>query len=122
MVDAVLTIDSQLAELAQVVPLAGDYSGSVKTHLSVQGKVANPDAELKLSLGQAVLAGQPLDSGEIAVVLKDRQVAIEQAALRLADGRVDLDGTVDLQQRISNRLSGPAGRSQHHRLRSQAGA
>lgn len=97
-IDAVLTLDSQLAELARIVPLAGDYSGKLDTELSVQGKVANPEGNVKLSLGQALLAGQPLGSGEINVVLQDRQVAIDQAALRLADGSVDLGGTVDLQQ------------------------
>ncbi len=107
-IDAVLTINSQLAELAQVVPLAGDYSGRLDTRLSVQGKMANPDGNLKLSLGQAVLAGQPLDSGEIKVVLKDRQVAIDQVALRLADGKVDLSGTVDLQRAFPTGFLAPS--------------
>ncbi len=98
LVDAVLTINSNLAELAQILPLAGDYSGRLDTSLSVQGKVANPDGTLKLSLGQAVLAGQPLDKGEIVAELKDRQFTIDQAALRLADGIVSLNGTVDLQR------------------------
>ena len=107
-VDAVLTIDGQLAELAQVIPLAGDYSGLVKTHLTVQGKVANPEAGIKVSLGQAMMAGQPLDSGEIAVMLKDRQVAIDKVALRLADGTVNLDGMVDLRTAFPSGFLAPA--------------
>ncbi len=95
-VDAVLTIDSQLAELARILPLAGDYSGPVNAHLSLKGKVANPDARLMLSIDRAMLGGQPLDRGELAIVLKDRQVTLDKTALRLADGTVNLDGTVDL--------------------------
>ncbi len=96
MVDAVLTIDSQLAELAKILPLAGDYSGPVNGHLSLKGKVANPDARLMLSVDQAVLGGQALDRGELAVELKDRLVNLEKTALYLADGTVNVDGTVDL--------------------------
>ena len=95
-VDTVLTLDSQMAELAEMVPLAGDYSGPLKLNLSLKGKVANPDAKLIMSIGQAVLAGQPLDRGGLAVELKDRQVNIKTAAFQLADGTVNVDGTVDL--------------------------
>ena len=95
-VDTVLTIDSQMAELAEIASLAGDYSGPVQMNLSLKGKVANPDAKLMLSIGQAVLAGQPLDRGELAVELKGQQVNIKTAAFQLADGTVKMDGTVDL--------------------------
>lgn len=106
-VDAVLTIDSQLTELAKIIPLVGEYSGPVNTHLAIKGKVANPDARLILSLGQAMLGGQPLDQGELAVELKDRQVAIEKAALLLADGTVNLDGKVDLRDAFPSGFMAP---------------
>lgn len=96
-VDAVVSIAGQLAEIAEIVPLAGDYSGPVNAQVTVQGRVANPDAGIKMSVGQAVLGGQPLDKADLAVTLQDRQVTIEKVSLTLADGAVDLDGTVDLQ-------------------------
>jgi len=95
-VDTVLTVDSQLAEAARILPLAGDYSGPVNARLTLKGTVANPDARLMLSVDQAVLGGQSLDRGELDITLNDRQVNIEKTALRLADGTVSLAGTVDL--------------------------
>ncbi len=96
MVDAVLSIDSQLAELKTIFNLAGDYAGPVKAKLTINGNVANPDAGLLLTVDGGRIAGQPLDHGELSIRLQDRQVAIDTAALRLADGAVILDGTVNL--------------------------
>lgn len=96
MVDAVLSINSQLAELKTIFNLAGDYAGPVKAKLTINGNVANPDAGLVLTVDGGRIAGQPLDHGELSIRLQDRQVAIDTAALRLADGAVILDGTVNL--------------------------
>lgn len=97
-VDSVLTINSQLSELAKIFNLSGDYSGPAEVHLSLKGSVDNPDAELDLVVDKALLGGQPIDSGELAVDLKDRLVTIKTAAVKLADGKVTLAGTVDLRE------------------------
>ena len=95
-VDTVLTLDSQMAELAKVLHLAGDYSGPANVRLALKGGVDNPDAELGLSLDKALIGGQSFDSCALAVDLKDRLLTIKTAALQLADGEVTLHGEVDL--------------------------
>jgi len=97
-IDSVLTIDSQLAELAKTFNLAGDYSGPVGVHLTLNGTIDNPDAGLRLSVDKALVGGQPLDRGELAVDLKDRLVKIKTAALQRAGGAITLNGTADLRQ------------------------
>ncbi|MCB2146726.1 MAG: translocation/assembly module TamB domain-containing protein [Deltaproteobacteria bacterium] len=96
LVDAVLSVDSQLAELKSIFNLAGDYAGPVNAKLAIKGTVANPDARLDMTVGKGVIAGQPVDRGDFSIDLKDRQVTIDKAALRLADGSAILNGTVNL--------------------------
>ena len=97
-IDTILAVDTDLLELAGIFNLAGEYSGPAHANLTLKGGVANPDARLGLAIDKAMIGGQPLDRGNLAVVLKDRQVTIEKTALRLADGAVTLDGTVDLRE------------------------
>ncbi|MGD8701780.1 MAG: AsmA family protein, partial [Desulfosarcina sp.] len=98
LIDGVVSVDSQLAELKSIFNLAGDFSGPAKATLTLKGPLTNPDARLVLTVGGGQIAGQPLDGGNLSIDLKNRQVAIEPASLRLADGTVVLNGTVDLQE------------------------
>jgi translocation and assembly module TamB len=97
-IDSDLSVDSRLAELKSIFNLAGDYGGPVNAKLSLKGPVANPDARLVLTVGNGRIAGQPLDRGDLSIGLKDRQLTIEPASLRLADGTLALNGTVNLRE------------------------
>jgi hypothetical protein len=44
------------------------------------------------------MAGQPFDRANLKMNLLDRKLAVDQCALHLADGSVDLTGSIDLQQ------------------------
>jgi translocation and assembly module TamB len=96
LLDGVVFVDSQLAELKSIFNLAGDYSGPANAKLSLKGPVANPEVRLVVAVGNCRIAGQPLDRGDLSIGLKDRQLSIEPASLRLADGALALNGTVDL--------------------------
>ncbi|MBC2742643.1 MAG: translocation/assembly module TamB domain-containing protein [Desulfosarcina sp.] len=98
MVDSVLSVDSRLAELKAAFDLDGDYTGSVNAKLTLKGALANPDAGLVLAVDGGRIAGQPLDHGDLSINLQDRQVTIDPAAFRLADGAVILNGTVNLRK------------------------
>ena len=68
-------------------------------HLTMNGSVANPDATLQLSADRGlVVAGQPVDRGNITIDLKDRLATIDTAKLRLGKGSVILSGTVDARE------------------------
>jgi translocation and assembly module TamB len=97
-IDSDLSVDSRLAELKSIFGLAGDYSGPANAKLSLKGPVANPDARLVLSVGAGRIAGQPFDRGDLSIGLKDRQLTIEPASWRLADGTLALKGTVNLRE------------------------
>ncbi len=96
MIDGDLFVKSELSELIPIFNLKDDYAGQLKGTLTLKGPLNNPDAGLVLAMQDARLAGQPLDRGDLSVNLKDRQVEIESAAFRLADGVVRLHGTSDL--------------------------
>ncbi len=95
--DGEMTVDGHLEELKKVFGLAGEFGGPVSASLRVDGRPANPDAAFRLTVAQGRLAGQPLDSGELVLDLHDRRLDIETAALRLADGSIVLDGSVNFQ-------------------------
>lgn len=95
-IDAVLSVDSQLADLKSIFDLPGDYSGALSTNLSLNGTMADPKADLILTLGPGRIKGQPVDQGNLSVKLKGREVKIESATFRLAGGEVNLNGTADL--------------------------
>lgn len=97
-IDSILSVDSQLTELMAILNLADDYAGSVNANLTLKGTVANPDAKLVLSVGSGLLAGQPVDRGDLAIGLKDREATIDMASLQLAEGSVILSGTVNLRE------------------------
>ncbi len=98
LLDSVFSVDSQLTELKTIFQLAGDYSGSVNASLTLKGAVDNPDAGLVLTVDGARIAGQPLDRGDLSITLRDRQVTVDKATFRHADGRINLDGTVTLRE------------------------
>ena len=95
-IDSGLSVNSQLAELKTIFNLAGDYAGLVKATLTLKGGLDNPDAGLVLAVEDTRLAGQPVGHGDLSINLQDRQVEIESAAFRLADGVVSLKGSADL--------------------------
>jgi autotransporter translocation and assembly factor TamB len=94
--DGEMTVHSYLEELQQVLGLAGEFDGAVSAGLNVKGALDNPDAALRLTAAPGRLAGQPLDSAELRLDLRDRQVAIDTAAIRLAGGTVSLNGSLNL--------------------------
>jgi uncharacterized protein involved in outer membrane biogenesis len=98
LIDSVLSVDGQLAELKSMVNLVGDYNGPVAAKLTTQGTLANPDARLFMTIDDSRIAGQPLDRVEIPATLKDRLVTIDSAALHLAGGAITLNGAVDLRE------------------------
>ena len=98
LMDSVLSVDSQLAELKAVFNLAGDYTGPVKANLTFKGTVANPDARLVLKAGNGRIAGLPMNRGDLAIDLQDRQVTIDTAAWQLAGGEAILNGTINLRE------------------------
>ncbi|MFO7714975.1 translocation/assembly module TamB domain-containing protein [Desulfosarcina sp.] len=98
MLDGVLSIDGQLSELNTIVNLAGNYDGPVQAKLTLKGTLANPDADLNLSLENGQIAGQPLDHGALSIRLRDRQATIDTAAIQLAAGTVELSGTINLRE------------------------
>jgi autotransporter translocation and assembly factor TamB len=98
MLNSVLSVDSQLAELKTIFNLAGDYRGPVNARFTLKGDVANPDAGLVLTVDGGRIAGQPLDHGALSINLHDRLATIHTAAWRLADGSLKLNGKVDLRE------------------------
>ena len=98
LIDSVLSVDSQLTELKSIFNLSGNHSGPVNAKLTLKGTVSNPDARLVLTVDDGRIAGQPLDRGDLSINIKDRLVAIDSAALRLAGGTVTLKGTVNLRE------------------------
>lgn len=97
-IDSILRVESQLDELKTIFNLAGDHSGPINTNLTLKGAVANPDARLVLAVGGGRIAGQPLERGELSIDLQNRQVTVAKAALRLAEGIVNLNGKIDLRE------------------------
>ncbi|WP_419660590.1 conserved uncharacterized protein, DUF490 [Desulfosarcina variabilis str. Montpellier] len=95
-VDASLSIASPLAELKDALNIAGDYRGMANADLRLEGAIANPLARIGLTIDDGWFAGQPLDQFRLSVGLEDRLVTINDSALRLADGTINLDGTADL--------------------------
>lgn len=91
-----LTLASELSELKKTFNLTGDYGGRVRTGISLDGAMANPLARLGLTLDKGRVAGQPLDHLRLSVGLENRQATINDSALQLADGTINLSGTVDL--------------------------
>ncbi len=94
--DTALSFDSQLNELKTILGLTGEYSGAVNAKLTLNGTAANPDAKFNLSVGSGLIAGQPLDRGNLSIDLKDMVATIAKAAFRLDEGSAILDGTVNL--------------------------
>ena len=95
-VDASLVIAASLSEIKQALNINGDYRGVANAELRLEGAIANPQARIGLTIDDGRFAGQPLDQFRLSVGLKDRQIKINDSALRLADGKVVLDGTADL--------------------------
>lgn len=95
-VDASLSIASPLAELKQALNITGDYRGMANADLRLEGAIANPLARIGLTIDDGRFAGQPMDQLHLSVGLEDRQVTINDSALKLADGTIDLSGTADL--------------------------
>jgi translocation and assembly module TamB len=106
-VDSILRVESQLVELKTIFNLAGNHSGSVKSNLTLKGAVADPDARLVLSVGDGRIAGQPLERGELSIDLQNRQVTVAKAALRLAEGAINLNGKIDLRKAFPNGFLAP---------------
>lgn len=92
-----LTLDADLAELATVLGLDGDYSGAIATTLAVNGKSGNPDADLVVSLTAGRVSGWAADRASLELHLQDRQITIRPVEWKLADGSIVLGGTLDLQ-------------------------
>ncbi|MGA6924729.1 MAG: hypothetical protein WBY88_03545, partial [Desulfosarcina sp.] len=105
--DGVISLKSQLAQVTSIFNLAGDYDGSLDAELTLKGRLENPDAGLILSVGAGHIAGQPLDRGDVALDLHDRQITLSKAAWRLADGAVQLNGTLNLREAFPTGLLVP---------------
>ncbi|BBO91038.1 translocation/assembly module TamB [Desulfosarcina ovata] len=95
-VNGQVRLQSEFAELKDVLNLDGPYAGRLTGRLDLNGRLSDPAAHLVLALDTGQVAGHPLDRAEFAVVLKDRLATIGPAAWQLAGGAVRLDGTVDL--------------------------
>lgn len=95
-IDSDLSLNSRLSEIKTILNLAGDYAGLVEATLTLKGRLDNPDAGLVLAVEDTRLAGQPVGRGDLSINLQDRQVEMESAAFRLADGVVSLKGSADL--------------------------
>ncbi len=95
-VDAMLSIQSQLVELKNIVDIGGDTNGRVAATLSLTGALANPQVRLGLTIDEGRIAGQPLDHFRLAVDLDDRQATIHDSVLKLADGTIRISGKTDL--------------------------
>ena len=96
--DSTLVIDSQAAELKTLFNLSGDYSSPLHAELILRGAVANPDARLKIAAGDGRIASRPLDHAQLSIHLHDREATLDSTFWRLADGKVALNGTVDLRK------------------------
>jgi autotransporter translocation and assembly factor TamB len=95
-VDGMLTIESQLSELKDVFDITGDYRGLARARLSLKGALANPAAQLGLTIDDGRIAGQPLDHFRLSMDLTDRQATVYDTAWQLADGTIRLNGDADL--------------------------
>ena len=95
-VNGTLTIKSQLSELKDIFDITGDYHGVANAKLSLNGTLANPTAQFGLTIDDSRVAGQPLDRVRLSINIKDRRATINDTALQLADGTINLNGTVDL--------------------------
>ncbi|WP_319523510.1 translocation/assembly module TamB domain-containing protein [Breoghania sp.] len=106
-VDASLDIQSELAEIANVLAVSGDYSGRIKAGLTFKGPVANPAAKLALKMDQGLLAGRQVYQMRLLLNLEDRLATISDAAIELAGGTIGLDATVNLKDAFPSDLLTP---------------
>ena len=95
-IDAKVGIESELDRLASTLRLTGAYQGPLRSRLVINGTVDHLTAHLQATLNNGRIAGLPVDHGELRVTLQDRQLSVDTVGLKLADGRVDLNGHVDL--------------------------
>ncbi|BBO78030.1 hypothetical protein DSCW_54470 [Desulfosarcina widdelii] len=106
-VDASLDIQSELAEIVNVLASSGDYSGRIEAGLTFKGSVANPMAKLDLKMDKGLLAGRPVDRLRLLLNLEDRLATISDTALELAGGTIGLDATVNLKDAFPSDLLTP---------------
>ncbi len=108
-VDATLTIQSEIAEIAKAANISGEYSGLLKAGVDVKGAVANPKAKLNLAMDKGLLAGRQVDRLRLSLTLEDRLVTIGDSILEIAGGAIGLDATANLRDAFPKGFLEPPG-------------
>lgn len=88
----------------------GSASGGLNVVIRISGMLTSPELLVSLDLKNAIYKGVPLRTAQIEGSFKDRIVTFQSADLQSANGKIHLDGTIDLQPLLTPnfRLAGPA--------------
>ena len=85
-----------LPEIRETFALSGEFTGEVKARIEAKGTLDNPEVHSHLVYTGGSLGGQHIDSAELDVGLKDREVVLERAHAAIASGSVSARGRADL--------------------------
>ncbi|MBR9982745.1 MAG: AsmA family protein, partial [Desulfatitalea sp.] len=89
-------LDLDLAEIQAWLPESIDLSGRVTGRITANGAPADPDATVTLAWNDGGVLGLDLQQLDLTLQLAQRQVQLQQLAVRAPWGEVDLTGGADL--------------------------
>ena len=103
-VDSLVTVAGPLSELQTALGLRTQLEGRATARLACKGALADPTADLALTVEKSSIAGVPMERGSADLHLRDRQVEIDTAVQIPGGGRIQLRGDADLRGAFPDRF------------------
>lgn len=95
-VNVTLTADLALTDFQNVLPFKETFSGTSHIVMHVKGNAANPEIQLKLLYDGGEIRGHAVKNLVLDMLLDDRLIAIHPLQVRTSDGKIDVNGSVDM--------------------------
>jgi len=105
--DLDLSLASELSAIRRMLDLDTELAGPLKLDLKASGTLDNPDVAAALDYGAGRIAGVDVDKLSLKCRMQDRAVAVQRLEARLAYGRFQSSGSVNLKKAFADGFLSP---------------